>query len=112
MYGLGCPHGPLKSAPHFSTLKMFGGDLDIEKFREGNKGDVGPANPPNGGVAAHTNEPSGIKVLPFQAEDNRQKLWEINHVSTKNDPLRLKRQKPLKRDQNNLETILGLKRKS
>ena len=35
-------------------------------------------------------------------------MYEIKGAVGVNEPLRLKRAKPLKRDQNNLESVLGL----
>jgi hypothetical protein len=43
---------------------------------------------------------------------NVAKLYEIKGTVGTNEPLRLKREKPLKRDQNNLESVLGLVIKS
>ena len=39
---------------------------------------------------------------------NTKKMYEIKSASGTNEQLRLKREKPLKRDQNNLESVLGL----
>jgi hypothetical protein len=39
---------------------------------------------------------------------NTAKMYEIKGAVGTNEPLRLKRAKPLKRDQNNLESVLGL----
>ena len=116
MYGLGCPSGPVKPAPHFSTLQLFGGGMDISEFRAEVKRDVGPVNANSPVTPTSTTLQGESKVIPFEKVsrkvDDGQKMWAINQTTTRNEPLRIKRQKPLQRDQNNLETILGLKRKS
>ena len=40
--------------------------------------------------------------------NNQQKLKDIKSSTGKNETLRLKREKPLKRNENNLESVLGL----
>jgi hypothetical protein len=37
-----------------------------------------------------------------------QKMYEIKNVSCDSNQLKLKREKPLKREKNNLESVLGL----
>ena len=51
-------------------------------------------------------EPEPNIVVP--AITNNAKMYEIKGAVGTNEPLRLKRAKPLKRDQNNLESVLGL----
>jgi hypothetical protein len=116
LYGKALPHGPIKPAPHFSHLEMFGGSKTIEEFRSSIQADEGPKHEDNVKIAAsNTDCVSFIKAVTNTAGlDERKKMWEINNSASTNEPLRLTRQKPLKRDQqeNNLASMLGLKRKS
>lgn len=105
---------PIKSAPHFSKLKMFGGDIGIDEFRENLFEDVGPANTKDLKSVASVKEITKIEMVvaaPNRATDDASKMWEINNSKANNEPLRLSRAKPLKREQNNLASLLGLKRK-
>jgi|TARA_B110000483_G_scaffold3460_1_gene4109 hypothetical protein len=91
--------GTIKKAPHRQRLIEFGGDLDIEKFRENNVVDV--EKPREVEI-----EPLLERIIPMVS--NTKKLSDITSASGKNETLRLKREKPLKRNENNLETALGL----
>ena len=51
-------------------------------------------------------EPETNIVVPVTTNTN--KMYEIKGATGTNEPLRLKRAKPLKRDKNNLESVLGL----
>ena len=106
MYGRGIPHGPIRPAPHFSKLKMFGGDMEIDEFRKCIKPDEGDA------ITNIPSEKGMSSIVATQATTNRDdnKMWEINNSVSTNEPLKLKRQKPLPRDQNNLASMLGLKK--
>ena len=101
----------IDAAPHFSKLKMFGGTLEIEEFRENSFKDVGPVNEQP--VASTPGAVVRSQRMPAESERrvDESKLWEINNAKTNNEPLRLARAKPLKREQNNLASLLGLKRK-
>lgn len=99
-------------APHFSRLERFGGDMDIEKFRESNVADMGPLNKH---IRTDTVQEDVTQVIPLQTTNTAttdNKMWEINQTEVSNQPLRLRREKPLKRDQNNLASMLGLKKAS
>ena len=50
-----------------------------------------------------------VKRIPIRPTNS--KLAEISGSTGTNEPLRLKRAKPLKRDENNLEKSLGIIRK-
>jgi hypothetical protein len=78
---------------------LFGGDLTIDQFRENNIVDV--EKPREVEI-----EPLPERVIPIVS--NTKKLSDITSASGKNETLRLKREKPLKRNENNLETALGL----
>jgi hypothetical protein len=91
--------GSIPPAPKRQRLQEFGGDLTIEQFRQNVKIDPGPPK--------EIITDSEVKIdIPIVK--NTAKLYEIKGVVGTNEPLRLKRSKPLKRDQNNLESVLGL----
>jgi hypothetical protein len=92
--------GSIKPAPNRFKLTVFGGDMTIEEFRENMMRD-------------ETIEPNEIDseevtdiIIPIQ--QSTKKLSDIQNSTRSNDALRLKRNKPLKRNQNNLESALGL----
>lgn len=91
--------GRIKPAPKRQRLIEFGGDLTIEKFRENADLDTNP----NTDVVQELEVDNMIPVT-----NTTNKMYEIKGATGTNEPLRLKRAKPLKRDQNNLETVLGL----
>lgn len=91
--------GSIKPAPKRFRLTEFGGDLTIEQFRENLLIDVEPPTPID-------TEPVPNIVVPIIS--NTSKMYEIKSAPGTNEPLRLKREKPLRRDQNNLESVLGL----
>ena len=88
--------GGIKMAPNRHRLKQFGGDLTIEQFRENIDKDV--TTP----IAIHTEQCKQVVVA------NTKKFNEIKNSVTTNDALRIKRNKPLPRERNNLESALGL----
>jgi hypothetical protein len=91
--------GSVKCAPNRFTLKEFGGDLTIEAFRENLTRDVTEAKPVE-------TTPVINNVIPIIS--NTKKMDEIKNATTSNNALKLKRNKPLKRNHNNLESALGL----
>jgi|TARA_R110000823_G_scaffold291378_1_gene409763 hypothetical protein len=92
--------GPIKAAPSRFLLKEFGGDMTIESFRENQTRDIG--------------EPKKIETTPvvnnlISIISSTKKMDEIKNASSlSNNTLKLKRNKPLKRNHNNLESALGL----
>ena len=94
--------GDIKSAPSRYALKEFGGTMTIEEFRKGATRDEKPI--PN--TVEIVEKPVINRVF-----NNSGKLAEISSSSGTNEQLRLKRTKPLKRDENNLEKFLGITRK-
>tara|TARA_Y100000817_G_scaffold303657_1_gene285855 strand:- start:2105 stop:2494 length:390 start_codon:yes stop_codon:yes gene_type:complete len=91
--------GTIKRAPHRQRLDVFGGDLTIDQFRENNVVDE--------------EEPDDIETEPIPEINipiisNTKRLDDIKSATGKNETLRLKRDKPLKRNENNLESVLGL----
>ena len=86
-------------APKRQTLVEFGGNLTIQQFRENMVIDTVPKK-------EVVEEKEVDMVVPVN--NTTAKMYEIKGATGTNEPLRLKRAKPLKRDQNNLETVLGL----
>lgn len=91
--------GSIQCAPKRQTLLEFGGTHTIEQFRA----NVVIDDEPRGEIVE---EPDVELTIP--PVKNVAKLYEIKGTVGTNEPLRLKREKPLKRDQNNLESVLGL----
>jgi hypothetical protein len=91
--------GSIQCAPKRQTLLEFGGNHTIEQFRTNMVID----DEPRGEIIE---EPEVQLAIP--PVKNVAKLYEIKGTVGTNEPLRLKRAKPLKRDQNNLESVLGL----
>jgi hypothetical protein len=91
--------GSIKPAPNRFMLKEFGGDLTIEEFRLNQTVDIAKPNDIESRPVVHN-------VIPFVS--NTKKMDEIKNASSNNSALKLKRNKPLKRDYNNLESALGL----
>lgn len=91
--------GHVRPAPNRFRLVQFGGDLTIERFRENATVDVGTREDVN-------TRPFVDVAIPFVS--NTKKMDEIHKSTTHNSALRLKRNKPLKRNENNLESALGL----
>jgi hypothetical protein len=96
----------IQAAPNRFSLVQFGGTLTIEEFRKGRTVDTGAATRP---VEVSNNDTiEFVKRVPIV---NNTKLDDISYSRGVNEPLRLKRPKPLKRDENNLEKTLGITRK-
>ena len=99
-------YSSITNAPDRSRLKMFGGDMTIEEFRSS----VVKVEKPVDNIPKCKTAPSEVQVIPFETTRRKEKLHEINNTTASNEPLRMKREKPLKREQNNLEGLLGIKR--
>ena len=95
--------GNIHTAPSRFRLQVFGGPMTIEEFRANQTVDAGPITPIR-------EEPYKSMVIRMNT-DSIDKLAQITHSTGKNEPLKLKRAKPLKRDVNNLEMTLGITRK-
>jgi hypothetical protein len=89
----------VKAAPKRQRLQVFGGDLTIEKFRENTY------SIPEKHKKINEEEVQST-VIPVMS--NTKKMYDIKNATGNNETLRLKRNKPLKREQNNLENVLGL----
>lgn len=115
---------PIRPAPHWSKLEMFGGTMSIEDFRQGVNTRPLPLNVFNtnhdhGVVELNKNEsatilmPSSVyTALSSSATPASKPAKRLNFddISTnKNEPLRLRRNKPLPGQNSNiLEKILGI----
>lgn len=112
MYGRGSVR--CTPAPHFSRLRRFGGDMEIGEFRKHVNVNMGPLNKHVKTDAKQRDVTEVVSMQQAVAQVNTatadNKMWEINRTEVNNQPLRLKREKPLKRDQNNLALMLGLKK--
>jgi len=91
--------GTIKKAPPRQKLIEFGGDMSIEKFRENNVVDT---------EIPKKIETEPVRDIVIPIHDNTKKMNDIKIATGKNETLRLKREKPLKRNENNLESVLGL----
>ena len=94
MYGL---IGPVKIAPNRYELNVFGGNMTIEEFRKDALIDVGKRNP--------INDDSVREVcVPFVSN-----TLKVEEIKSSDSDLKLKREKPLQRTHNSLESALGLR---
>jgi hypothetical protein len=96
----------IHAAPNRFSLQEFGGTLTIEEFRKGCTNDT---TNHTGSVDFLTN--TNVEFVKRTSIVNNTKLDDISYSQGVNEPLRLKRPKPLKRDENNLEKTLGITRK-
>ena len=96
----------IRSAPPRVLLKEFGGTLTIEEFRNNETSDKMLTQ--NKVDQSYQHQPEFVKRVSMPQST---KLSDISCSSGTNEPLRLKRSKPLKRDENNLEKSLGITRK-
>ena len=98
-------------APSRYVLSAFGGTMTIEDFRTVTKSTYPVTCMPNETHINHTILKPTSNNVRISQQDTTHKLQEINDSNTINEPLRLKRTKPLKRDMNTLESSLGIIRK-
>lgn len=98
-------------APNKYLLKEFGGTMTIEEFRNVTKSNYPVVLMPNETFTNHIISTQPKVEQRISQVNTADKLQEINDSVTTNEPLRLKRPKPLKRDKNTLETSLGIVRK-
>ena len=107
---------PLVMAPNRYCLKCFGGEMDIDKFRSVSLENYPRLKEPNSiyipceVMAKHTAREQPALSIQHTVSDLKSKMSEINNSNTCTEAMRLKRPKPLKRDENNLEIMLGIKR--
>lgn len=119
---------PIAPAPHRSRLRMFGGDMPIDAFRAGAARDAITETVAatfsacdNNGKRVVACDPSLVPATAFpvssssnllKAPQAATKLRDLNLdkvAKTKNEPLRLRRTKPVQgRTSNILEQVLGI----
>jgi hypothetical protein len=99
---------PIRCAPSRYSLKVFGGKLSIEEFRDTTRLRV-VVNMPD-----QIHSPQDVvlrnEIRTITEGEANVKFQEISRTSTNNETLKIKRPKPLKRDENNLEKTLGITR--
>jgi hypothetical protein len=91
--------GHVKPAPSRYSLDVFGGNMTIEEFRRNQTIDTVEKK-------EIVSKPYKDNIIPFVS--NTKKMDEIKNANSNNNALKLKRNKPLKRNHNNLESALGL----
>jgi len=100
---------PIKCAPNKYALKVFGGTLSIDEFRAFSNSNGIQVNMPD---ELYRKQDVIIRSeVKFLSDTNDDKFQKISGSVTTNDTLKLKRQKPLKREENNLEKSMGITRK-
>ena len=109
----GGKYEPFRAAPTRFALKEFGGPLSIEEFRKSGEPPGIIINMPDQ-IKRHQEIVTRVKYEPKAQTDRNmsEKFQEISTTMTTTETLKLKRTKPLKRDENNLEKSLGITRKS
>ena len=111
--------GRITKAPDRYALKAFGGTMTIEEFRSVTSDTFPVVTLPDESYRIQTVGTKTVLqeiVAPapkshHQEINTTEKMSAIQNSTTHNEPLRLKRPKPLKRDQNNLESTLGIVRR-
>ena len=110
-----CIITPTRRAPSRYALELFGGSMSIEEFRRGltNKW----ISMPN--INFHPliiNKYEQITKIDKRKQSviitEESKIDDINNSESTTDDLRLKRPIPLKKAKNNLETLMGLKKRT
>jgi len=102
----------IKRAPSPYCLKMFGGTVDIEDFRKSNHNTLVVTLPNEEHKLQTIHVKIAEEIKTSTEKDLKEKLQRIHNSSGENEPLKLRRMKPLKgQTENNLENTLGLKKK-
>lgn len=98
-------------APDKLCLEAFGGTMDIDEFRCINGVNMPIISMPNQ-VQLVQNVSRATKIIYTEPNEKQResKMTSINNTTVKSETLKLKRTKPLKREINNLETMIGLTR--
>ncbi len=98
-------------APSRFLLKMFGGPLSIEEFRkECSKPTMEMQFPEQHYMIPYVSKREHQSVTEYKPQELEHKMSTIRNATKKNDTLKLKRTKPLKRNtqKNTLESTLGI----
>jgi len=103
-----------KPAPSRYALELFGGSMSISEFRSGAK-NVWIQLPNSNYYPLIINKYKEITSKEKRKESiiitEESKIDDINSSESTTDDLRLKRPIPLKKAKNNLETLMGLKKR-
>lgn len=94
-------------APSRYALSVFGGKLSIEEFRGADRSSRVVVRMPDQVYVPH-DVSLKHEVRAVHEGDANTKFQEISTTNTTNETLKIKRPKPLKRDENNLEKTLGI----
>jgi hypothetical protein len=101
----------IKQAPHRHALTTFGGTMSIEEFRNLDKNIKIEICYPNQVQRSHVvTQQAKLSFTEITENEATQKMNNINNTHLENETLKLKRSKPLKRDVNNLEKMMGITR--
>lgn len=101
-------------APDRYALKAFGGTMTIEEFRNVTEENFPIVLYPTESHILHVvNSRNRDTMLSSQTgkttvDNAKSKMFQINNADTQIETLKLKRPKPLKREENNLEKSLGI----
>ena len=101
---------PIHAAPSRYSLKEFGGHLSIEEFRTIGNATGTIVNLPDEmhRFQAATRQKYEVQIT---ASTSDRKMSDIQCTGASNETLKLKRPRPLKREENNLEKSLGIIRR-
>jgi len=105
---------PVRPAPSRYALKLFGGSMTIQEFRNGAK-NMWIKLPNSNYYPLIVNKYKEITSKEKRKESTiiteESKIDDINSSESTTDDLRLRRPIPLKKAKNNLETLMGLKKR-
>jgi len=101
----------IQKAPERYVLKSFGGEYSIEDYRKAHEIGFPIVNYPNQVYKIQNIiKPQRTTFSAPSSHELEGKLKNIENSGNINETLKLKRPKPLKRDLNNLEMSMGIKR--
>ena len=106
---------PTRIAPSRYALELFGGSMTIQEFRSGTES-TWVQIPNSNYYPLIVNKYKEITSKEKRKESiiitEESKIDDINNSESTSDDLRLKRPIPLKKAKNNLETLMGLKKRT
>lgn len=99
----------IRPAPPRVALKAFGGHMSIDEFRgASDRGVMYDILPPRMIIHRHAVHEKHVADGPRRIARNLQEVVSFDNAAAKNEPLRLKRSKPLQKDRNLLERTMGI----
>lgn len=103
----------LRSAPSRLCLREFGGTMTIEEFRKNSSNSVKAVLPEVDHKVYQIIEQPSVTTTRESSTSNDNRMKSIMSAQCENEPLRLKRNRPLKRENtNNLAHTLGIVKKN